>query len=654
MKTSQIARASRRNKQAPAGLPIEALEARTLLSAAVTSAISNITVPAGTGSGTIDLNSNFTDSQVTGTTVLIQTSNGNIPIELLDTTTPATVTNFLNYVNSGRYNNTIIHRSVPGFIIQGGGYLTNGQHITQDAPVVNEFHVSNTRGTVAMAKLGGDANSATSEWFINEADNSSNLDAQNGGFTVFAKVIYNGMAVADAIQNLPTINGSSVSSAWTNLPVQKAAKGTATSNLVVLPSVRVVPHLSYSVTSDNRPAVTPTIAADGHTLSLVYGPGGGTAHLTVTATDLGGNAVSQRFTVNVGAAAPTTITLGTGGVKLVSFKQGDGATVKVSLKGPGSASLDLAGSGLTQSTKKGVTTISGAADAQDITVTGSTAATVLSITATGGPKTATLGGLTISGPLGQVLAKSIDLTGNLSAAGSVKSIQLHSASGAAMNIGATGTPLTLKSTGTVTDESITSASPIASITAPNWTATTAGGSTITAPSIANIAIKGTLTNTTITTSGAVGKVTVGGAASGSTINAGGNITSVSAASLLNSTILAGVSTLPSGQPLPNFPTDFANNASIGSVKLKTSKTAASDVNSNIAAETLGKLTLGKVQFNNSGSTFGVAGHTIAALAGQDSSTGKKFSFKKLTSATDLQALLTKAGLTLVDFVIKLF
>ena len=141
-------------------------------------------------------------STALGTTVILQTTLGDIEIELFEEDAPLTVQNFLKYTRDGDYQDSFIHRSVPGFIIQGGGFtFTDGTifEIPADPPVVNEFGRSNLRGTISMAKLGGDPDSATSGWFINLADNSANLDSQNGGFTVFGQVLGDGMDVVDAI-----------------------------------------------------------------------------------------------------------------------------------------------------------------------------------------------------------------------------------------------------------------------------------------------------------------------------------------------------------------------------------------------------------------------------------------------------------------------
>ena len=187
------------------------------------------------------------------TVVTIQTPVGSIEISLLDDEAPQSVANFLGYVNRGDYTGTFIHRSEPGFVIQGGGYLfneTTGQapHIDVVDPVVNEFGRSNIRGTVAMAKLGGDPDSATSEWFINLADNSGNLDNQNGGFTVFG-IVTDGMSVADEIAGLPRFN---FGSAFGSTPTINFSSGSVrTENLVTLDSITIAPDFDGDGVNDS-------------------------------------------------------------------------------------------------------------------------------------------------------------------------------------------------------------------------------------------------------------------------------------------------------------------------------------------------------------------------------------------------------------------
>lgn len=173
-------------------------------------------------------------------TVRIATALGYVHIALLDDVTPLTVANFLGYVHDGDYDGTFLHRSIPGFILQGGGWgFANGRafHIPADPPVANEFARSNLRGTVAMAKLPGDPDSATSEWFVNLADNSANLDAQNGGFTVFGEVVCDGMDVVDALAGLRVLNAGAT---FPSLPAYGASGSPfdAATQLVFLDSVR--------------------------------------------------------------------------------------------------------------------------------------------------------------------------------------------------------------------------------------------------------------------------------------------------------------------------------------------------------------------------------------------------------------------------------
>jgi len=134
--------------------------------------------------------------------VLLDTTNGQIEIELDPVKAPISTKNFLDYVNSGFYNNTIFHRVIPGFMVQGGGFTQQmEQKVTKDA-IKNEHKngLVNVRGTLSMARTSA-PDSATSQFFINVKDNDF-LD-QGDGYAVFGKVV-KGMDVVDIIVNTPT------------------------------------------------------------------------------------------------------------------------------------------------------------------------------------------------------------------------------------------------------------------------------------------------------------------------------------------------------------------------------------------------------------------------------------------------------------------
>lgn len=175
------------------------------------------------------------------------TNMGQFCIELFETQTPVTTANFISYINSGAYTDGIFHRSVPDFVVQGGGFKiipgTTGESLTAVSPlppIINEFKISNTRGTVAMAKIGGNPNSATSQWFVNLNDNALNLDNQNGGFTVFGRVIFDGMTVFDAIEKLPVRNLGSGSFTDTPLKDYDGSSSLSFNNLVRINSVELI------------------------------------------------------------------------------------------------------------------------------------------------------------------------------------------------------------------------------------------------------------------------------------------------------------------------------------------------------------------------------------------------------------------------------
>ena len=140
--------------------------------------------------------------------VILHTSMGDIKIELDDKNAPATVANFLQYVRDGHYDNTVFHRVIDNFMIQGGGFEPGMKQKPTRKPVANEATngVKNTKYTVAMART-SDPHSATAQFFINVADNAfldyKGPSPQGWGYCVFGKVV-DGTDVVDRIKAVPT------------------------------------------------------------------------------------------------------------------------------------------------------------------------------------------------------------------------------------------------------------------------------------------------------------------------------------------------------------------------------------------------------------------------------------------------------------------
>lgn len=287
----------------------------------ITNPISDATLFRGGSAEVIPLTNDFSDPDTTAlrlTTVL-----GDIDIALYDQRTPITVANFLRYINEGHYfpidpttqevAPLFFHRSIPGFIIQSGGWVAT---VSSSSPstvaptqvlnfgeIQNEPGISNTRGTIAMAKIDGFPDSATSEWFINLSDNGgppNNLDTDNGGFTVFARVFGDGMTVADAIAAVPRFpEGAPFDSLpLLNYSVDDFNKGRliAPANLVTIPGISFIPSLSFTAVS-NHPELA-SVEISGTNL-LVTPKELGLATITATATDVDGASVSQSFDVTV-------------------------------------------------------------------------------------------------------------------------------------------------------------------------------------------------------------------------------------------------------------------------------------------------------------------------------------------------------------------
>ena len=169
----------------------------------------SLSLSATDASGNVLLTKNFT---VPAPQVSLVTSQGTVVLELYPNAAPLSVNNFLQYVQTGFYTNTIFHRVISGFVVQGGGFLTGMVPKTPTysaIPLESQNGLSNVRGSLAMART-SDPNSGTSQFYVNLVDNLSldYVNASNPGYAVFGKVV-SGLDVIDNIAKSPTntVNG---------------------------------------------------------------------------------------------------------------------------------------------------------------------------------------------------------------------------------------------------------------------------------------------------------------------------------------------------------------------------------------------------------------------------------------------------------------
>lgn len=237
--------------------------------------------------------------------VLLVSPYGPVVLDLLTEDAPLTVANFLSYVDDGSYRNVLVHRGVRGFVVQGGGFKLNAtlDPLRTRSPVVNEFRISNTRGTVAMARVGGQTNSATSQWFVNLADNRG-LDSVDGGFTVFARVRGDGMSVFDQIAALPTYSLTNIFTnrpALQEVPLRGITNGQNSLFFSNFVSVENILRFPFSARSSDSNAWTARLSTN-NILSIVPGlQSAKPATITVEATDFQGRTAKATFVVK---AAP--------------------------------------------------------------------------------------------------------------------------------------------------------------------------------------------------------------------------------------------------------------------------------------------------------------------------------------------------------------
>lgn len=201
----------------------------------------------------------------------------------------------------------------PGFVVQGGGFKPveepdKFETVDSRPSPRNEPGVGNYRGIVAAAKVGGDPNSATHDFFLNLGDNSANLDLQNNGFTAFGRITGSGLEVMDAISALPTgsysavVDGATVAGGVSGLFGNFPVLAPAPTSMDISKAIKIldafeIPPLAYAVTSNTASGVVGATVVNGQ-LQLT-GVSEGSSDVTVTATDLDGNTVAQTMTIQV-------------------------------------------------------------------------------------------------------------------------------------------------------------------------------------------------------------------------------------------------------------------------------------------------------------------------------------------------------------------
>ncbi len=275
-------------------------------------------------SGFIDISTLFRDPE-RGKGAWFYLAGESIIIALHDTATPKTVNNFLSYVERKDYDSSYIHRSIPGFIFQGGGYTpatvgavpTAWREVTARDPVQNEPGISNTPYTIAFAKRatlssgerGTPRDSATSEWFFNVGSaNPLNLDFQNGGFTAFGEVVGTvGQGLVNGINSLVTKDYNAViigppSGAFSQVPVLESAANAPNTpgpnTLLRIDSITPCPPLAIDIAESTNPGVL-TASVEGMLLYIESKGATGTSNVTLRATNLDGNTVTYVLPITI-------------------------------------------------------------------------------------------------------------------------------------------------------------------------------------------------------------------------------------------------------------------------------------------------------------------------------------------------------------------
>lgn len=493
--------------------------------------------------------------------------------------------------------------------------------------------------------------------------------------------------------------------------------------------------LAFTASSDNKAVVDTSVS--GSVLSLVLAPNtSGFAHVQVVATDPSGAHATNTFRVQVTAATDRSLDVPLGASRH-SFRitQSNGPSELITLSGPGSATIHMGGDGLALA---GDHARGSNQEMESITLTGTTAATTLTITGRPAKRVdPAVGDITSDGGMRMIRVRAAALDGDVTITGSVGQFTTDLALAGVISIGTGTRPMVLQG-GTLQDESFVSGTPVRSMLVSQWLNSDDVPETFAAPYVQRLTsfgnftpglllsgagapghtldhalIRGSVANTwnvkgasgplriggagldfhatfgsipsivdtglfdgtitatslqkfivsgpmvdaglTFTATGTtdLGQLKAGGGIFGVTITAAGSIGDIIAPTLSGSDFSAGLATLPAGQTLPASAADFASPASIHSITLRPRAKMIGFVGSNLAASSIGKLSLGTIQSSNSGKAFGIATTSLGSLFARDVSRPQTFRFTGVHDPNALAAQMTAEKLNPGDFVIRL-
>lgn len=422
----------------------------------------------------------------------VTTFAGVIDMDLLGDRAPLTVANFLAYANDGSYDAGFFHRRARSgglpFVVQGGGFrAADGFPAIPTRPTVrNEFGVSNTRGTVAMAKRDQQPDSATNQFFYNISDNSANLDRQNGGFTVFARVRdAAGLAVMDALDRFDVFNASSQNGVLNEVPVRNLASATSAGRITpndVITINRIALLVDVGSAPGQQVSTTGALTFTGNagqtvTILDLNGSGFGSTDFVDVRFGSGGTVSSINFRADFNGSAGVVVTGASRVERITDSRRTTNGTVGlVAIQDGSLGSLSLRGS-LIGSNFNGFVVAPGFQLAADIDGDGQTNDSAAIVA----PGTGATSLIDIRG----------DLTGSVTLGGSLARLNAEGfVNHADIRTGGDANVLARYNLGAADNSSINTAQRVDSIRAVNWRVSETTRKTIAAPTLGRLEITG--------------------------------------------------------------------------------------------------------------------------------------------------------------------